>query len=38
MYKKIIMAVILLLCVVFTASCAKTEATKNQKKQNNKRI
>lgn len=29
MYKKIIMAVILLLCVVFTCSCSKTEATKN---------
>ena len=29
MYKKIIMAVILLLCVVFTASCAKSEEVKN---------
>ncbi|MBR3974438.1 MAG: hypothetical protein IKJ88_01105 [Clostridia bacterium] len=29
MYKKIVLAVILMLCVVFMASCSKTEATKN---------
>ena len=29
MYKKIVLAVILVLCVVFMASCSKTEAVKN---------
>lgn len=29
MYKKIVLAVILMLCVVFMASCSKTEAVKN---------
>ena len=29
MYKKIVLAVILVLAVVFMASCSKTEATKN---------